>query len=176
MSAPTAGWPAGEPKHRPNLSGSFLPLLPRPKKVCRGIFYKWVRSGGRVGQGMKCLTSELWDGERCWQSPASGCSWTSWMLLADPGLALCSALFLGWSLLPCVSCPSWHWHSCGSVGKDEVVWGEAMQGYFCNCLSHHDPQWVAHQNNTRLLHKYYNFICFFCPRDKSNLTAQIKKL
>lgn len=51
-----------------------------------------------------------------------------------------------------------------------------MQAYFCNCLLHHDPQWVAHHNNTRSLHKYYNFICSFCPRDKSNLTAQIKKL
>lgn len=70
MFALAAGQPGGEPKWRPNLSGSFLPLLPHPKKVCRRFFYKWVRSGGWVGQGMKCLRWELWDRERCWWSPA----------------------------------------------------------------------------------------------------------
>lgn len=29
-----------------------------------------------------------------------------------------------------------------------VVRGEAMQAFFCYCLSHHDPRWVAHHNDT----------------------------
>lgn len=103
MFAPTAVWPGGEPKWRPHLSGIFLPWFPRPKKVCRGFFYKWVRPGGQVGQGMKCLGWELRDRETCWWSLASGSSWTNWMLLAVSGLA---ALSLPWlvsaamSLLP----------------------------------------------------------------------------
>lgn len=56
-----------------------------------------------MGQGMKCLGWELRDRERCWWSPASDCSWTSWILLVVPGLAVCSLLWLvtaAMSLLP----------------------------------------------------------------------------
>lgn len=197
LSAPTAGGPRGQTYGRPNLRGTFLPPPPRPKKVCGGLFYNWVRPGGSRSEardevpgmgaaGQREVSAEPWPLAAAGQA---GFCQQSQVLRSLPRSTDAAVPLLA---PDDTSVPVAAGGRCGE-GWSIRVRAEAMPVYTClsPLLQGGQPQPPSPHTQPCLLLVvcsgwYINIIhdhltnamtfIFFWARDKSNLSAQIKKL
>lgn len=199
MSALTAEGPRGQTDGRLNLTGTFLPPPPRPKKVCGGLFYNWVRSGGSGSEardempgmgaaGQREVSAEPWPPAAAGQAGFCHQSQVLWSLPRSTDAAAVPLLAPADTSVP-VAAGQW----CGE-GWSIRVQAEAMLSD--TCLSPLPPAGrpQLHSPHTQpclllvvcsgwyinIIHDHFTntmtFIFSFWPRDKSNLGAWIKKL